>query len=82
VFPVVALRQAGHLSKIYNFGLILNRLCIFFLNYLILPTALDTGVYSAPSRNEYQKQKQMFLGSRERPVREADNRTAICEPIA
>jgi hypothetical protein len=29
----------------------------FFSIYLILPTALVTGVYSASKRNEYQKQK-------------------------
>jgi hypothetical protein len=28
-----------------------------FLIYLILPTALDPGVYSASNRNEYQKHK-------------------------
>jgi hypothetical protein len=27
------------------------------------------------------RNKQMFLGFRARPVRKADNRTAICEPI-
>jgi hypothetical protein len=32
--------------------------------YLILPATLDTGVCSASDRNEYQKQKKMFLGSR------------------
>jgi hypothetical protein len=39
------------------------------------------GFYSASNRNEYQKQKIMFLGSKARPVRKADNLTAICEPI-
>jgi hypothetical protein len=29
----------------------------FFLIYLIVPTALGTGAYSARNRNEYQKQK-------------------------
>jgi hypothetical protein len=28
-----------------------------FSVYLILPVALGPGVYSAPDRNEYQKQK-------------------------
>jgi hypothetical protein len=28
-----------------------------FAIYLILPAALDPGIYSASSRNEYQKQK-------------------------
>jgi hypothetical protein len=35
----------------------------FFLIYLILPTALDTGVYLVSSRNGYQKQKQCFWGA-------------------
>jgi hypothetical protein len=48
--------------------------------YLILSTAPDLGDYSASNRNEYQKHKKMFLGSRARPVREADNLTAISEP--
>jgi hypothetical protein len=49
----------------------------FFSIYLILPTALGPGVYSAYNRNEYQKQKIMFLGSKVRPLRRADNLTAI-----
>jgi hypothetical protein len=48
--------------------------------YLILTVALGPGVYSASNRYEYQKQKRMFLGSRARPVRRADNLTAIWEP--
>jgi hypothetical protein len=32
----------------------------FFSPYLILPAILGPGVYSAPSRNEYQKQKNCF----------------------
>jgi hypothetical protein len=35
-------------------------------------------IHSASNRNEYQK---MFLGSRVRPARKADNLTAICELI-
>jgi hypothetical protein len=53
-----------------------------FSIYLILSAALVPGVYSASNRNEYQKQKIMFPGSRVRPVRKADNFAAICEPIA
>jgi hypothetical protein len=50
--------------------------------YLILPAPLGPGVYSASNRNEYRKHwKKMFLGSKVRPVREADNLTAIYEPI-
>jgi hypothetical protein len=48
---------------------------------LIIPAALGPGVYSASNRNEHQKQKIMFLGSKARPVRKTDNLTAICEPI-
>jgi hypothetical protein len=34
----------------------------FFSIYLILPVALDPGVYSASNRNEYQKQKNNVYG--------------------
>jgi hypothetical protein len=51
------------------------------VNYLIHPTALGPGVYSAYNRNEYQRKiKVMSLGTGERPECEADNPTAICEP--
>jgi hypothetical protein len=53
----------------------------FFSIYLILPVTLGPGIYLASNRNEYQKQKKMFLGSRAQPVRVADNLTTICEPI-
>jgi hypothetical protein len=33
-----------------------------FLVYLILPAALDPGVYSASNRNEYQKQNSNVSG--------------------
>jgi hypothetical protein len=36
------------------------------------------GFDSASNRNEYQK---MFLGSKAKTARDADNLTAICEPI-
>jgi hypothetical protein len=52
----------------------------FISIYLILPPAIGTGVPSTPNRNEYQKQKNNILRSRARPVRRADNLTAICEP--
>jgi hypothetical protein len=46
------------------------------------PAALSPAVYSAHNRNVYQKQKKiMFLGSKVRLVRGADNLTAISEPI-
>jgi hypothetical protein len=47
---------------------------VFFSIYLILPAALEPGVYSSSNRNEYQKEKIM------RPVRRADNLIAISEP--
>jgi hypothetical protein len=56
---------------------------IFWI-YLILPAALDPGVHSASNRNEYQEQKKknVFLGSRARPVRKADNLAAITSRLA
>jgi hypothetical protein len=49
---------------------------------LILPAALDPGVYSASNTNEYRKhKKKMFLGSKVRLVRGADNLTGIYELI-
>jgi hypothetical protein len=52
---------------------------IFSSIYLILPAALGPRVYSAFNGNEYQKQTNiLFLGSKERQVRSADNNTAVC----
>jgi hypothetical protein len=48
----------------------------FFLIYLIFPTALDTGIYSASNRSEYQT----YYHEGEEPVLKADKVTAICEP--
>jgi hypothetical protein len=48
--------------------------------YLILPAALGLGVYSASNINITSIQI-MFLGSKTRPVRRADNLAAVCEPI-
>jgi hypothetical protein len=53
----------------------------FFSIYLILPAAQGPEVHLTSNRNGYQKQKKMFLGSKVRPVRRANNLTAICEPI-
>jgi hypothetical protein len=39
--------------------------------YLIRPATLGLGVYAGSNRNENQKQKEMFLGSKARQVREA-----------
>jgi hypothetical protein len=52
-----------------------------FPNYLILPTAVGPLVYPIFNRNEYHKQKIMFLGSRVRPVQRSDNPAVICEPF-
>jgi hypothetical protein len=52
-----------------------------FSIYLILPAALGRGIYSASNRNDYQKQKNVFLGSRALPMCRADILTAICELI-
>jgi hypothetical protein len=48
--------------------------------YFILPAALGPGIYSACSRYDYHKRTKVFLGSRARPVCEADNLTAVCGP--
>jgi hypothetical protein len=53
-----------------------------FLNLPNFSGRIRPWVHSASNRNEYQKQKIiMLLGSKVRPVRRADNLTAICEPI-
>jgi hypothetical protein len=47
----------------------------------LLSAAPGRGVYSASNRNEYRKHlKKMFLGSKVRQVREADNLVVIYEP--
>jgi hypothetical protein len=38
-------------------------------------------LYDVKRLNEYQKLEKVFLESKARPVRQADNLTAICEPI-
>jgi hypothetical protein len=45
--------------------------------YIILPAALGPGVHSASNRNEYQKHKKKFLGSKVRPVHRTDNLAVI-----
>jgi hypothetical protein len=52
----------------------------FLKNYIILPAALDLGVYSTSNRNDYQKEK-MVLGSRAWSMRDDHKLAAICEPI-
>jgi hypothetical protein len=52
---------------------------LIFPIYLILPAALDPGVYSVSHKNEYQKQKYNILDSRARSVRKVNNLTTICE---
>jgi hypothetical protein len=51
----------------------------FFIE-LILPAALDLGIYSASNRVS-NTEKEKFPGSKARPVRKADKLTYICEPI-
>jgi hypothetical protein len=54
---------------------------LMFPIYLILPVALGPEVYSASNINEYLKQKKRFLDNKARPVRKADDLSAICKPI-
>jgi hypothetical protein len=50
--------------------------------FLILLAALGSGIYSACNINEYQREKyKIFLGIRGRPLHDADNLTAVYEPI-
>jgi hypothetical protein len=53
----------------------------FFSIYLLLLAALGPGVHLASNKNEYQKQEQIFLGSRTLPVLKANNLTVFFEPI-
>jgi hypothetical protein len=48
--------------------------------YVILPSALDPGVYSTSNIIEYQKLKKVS-GKKNAAVAWADNLTAILEPI-
>jgi hypothetical protein len=51
----------------------------FFSIYLILPAAIDPGVYSASDINDYQRQKRkMFVRSKTRSVPKANNLSDIC----
>jgi hypothetical protein len=52
-----------------------------FLNDQIDTDEQGSAVYLASNRNELQKQKNMFLRSRTRPVCRADKIAANCEPI-
>jgi hypothetical protein len=52
-----------------------------FSIYLIIPAALNPGLYSASKRNEYQKLINNVSESKARPVHRADNFAAIFEPI-
>jgi hypothetical protein len=45
--------------------------------HLILLAALGLGVHSASNRNEYQKQRKMFLLIKARPRRKFENITVI-----
>jgi hypothetical protein len=55
---------------------------VIYLIYLIFPAALGPGVYSASNSKGSRNIKIiMFLGSKVRRVRRADNLTAIYGPI-
>jgi hypothetical protein len=60
-----------------------NLLCwaLHSLELRVCGREMCPGVYSASNINEYQKQKKKFKGSKVRPVRAANNLTAIYEPI-
>jgi hypothetical protein len=60
-------------------GSIPDEIIEFFFNLLDPSTALGPGVYSTSNRNKCQNQKKMSLGSKVRPMLEADNLAAICE---
>jgi hypothetical protein len=51
-----------------------------FSIYLIRPAALGPGV-TQPQTEMSTRSRKMFLGSRARPGRKADNFIAICKPI-
>jgi hypothetical protein len=69
----------GHKPKDRGFETRLGEL--IFQIYLISPAALGPGDYSASNRNVFQQQEIIFLGTRARSVRRADNLAVICEPI-
>jgi hypothetical protein len=59
-----------------------NEVNEFFSICLIRPAALGEGGFTQPlTEMSTRSRKIMFLGSRARPVRRADNLTSICEPI-
>jgi hypothetical protein len=51
-----------------------------WLSHYIFP-AVGPGVYLASNGNGYQKQQKIFMWSRAQLAPEADNPTALCEPI-
>jgi hypothetical protein len=51
------------------------------INFCNSAAALDPGVYLAPTEMSTRSRKIMFLGSRARSVRRADELTAVCDPI-
>jgi hypothetical protein len=52
-----------------------------FSSYLILLAALGPGVSQPLTEMSIRNRKIMFLESRTRPARKADNFSVICEPI-
>jgi hypothetical protein len=51
-----------------------------FLTYLIFPASLGPD-FTQPLTEMSARNRKQFLGSRERPARNANSITAICEPI-
>jgi hypothetical protein len=65
----------------YELGCYIPEDGILISIYLALSATIGFGIYSACNTNDRQKERiKRYLGSREQPVRKADNLTAICEP--
>jgi hypothetical protein len=58
------LRHSATSQKVADSKLDVANNFFFLPVYLILPAALGPEVYSVSNRNEYHKQKKIFLGSR------------------
>jgi hypothetical protein len=52
----------------------------YFFMYLILPAALDLEFTQPLIEMSTRNRKIMFLGSRARPMRKANNLAAVCKP--
>jgi hypothetical protein len=62
-------------------GSIPDEVIELFSIYLILQPHQALGFTQPLTDMSTREKKKMFMGSRARPVRKADNLTAICEPI-